>query len=170
MIFYLIKVTFPQVKESWSDIPLEGNKYDWFVNQGDMVKRAVDSFPIHYQAHYKRNVGQNKIIHCSSEVFYIPQRHISGFSHLVKVIGSLDIHHTIAVPMLFLAIDSPSNFEPKALTKLVYRTDLPSNTTIATIYTARAHAVYPVKIQNEMDFVKLVRVMASGDPFLMELV
>uniref|UniRef100_A0A0A9TLZ7 Uncharacterized protein n=1 Tax=Arundo donax TaxID=35708 RepID=A0A0A9TLZ7_ARUDO len=72
--------------------------------------------------------------------------------------------------MLFLAMDSPSNFESKALTKLVYRIDLPKNTTYSTIYTAEAHAVYPVIVQNEMDFVKLIRVMASGDPFLMELV
>ncbi|KAK3127905.1 hypothetical protein QOZ80_7AG0579950 [Eleusine coracana subsp. coracana] len=159
-----------QVKESWSDILVQGNKIDWFANQGGMVKEAVGSFPLHYQALYKRNVGENNIIHCSSEVFYIPQRHISSFSHLIEVIRSLDIHHSIAVPMLFLAIDSPSNFEPKALTKLVYRTDLPSNTTFSTIYTAEAHAVYPVKIQNEMDFVKLIKVMALGDPFLMELV
>ncbi|XP_062189423.1 probable glycosyltransferase STELLO1 [Phragmites australis] len=159
-----------QVKESWSDVPLQGNKNDWFVNQGEMVKKAVGSFPFHYQANYKRSVGENKIIHCSSEIFYIPQRHISDFSYLVKVIGSLDIHHNIAVPMLFLAMDSPSNFESKSLTKLVYRTDLPSNTTFSTIYTAEAHAVYPVKVRNEMDFVKLIRVMASGDPFLMELV
>ncbi|KAL6657101.1 hypothetical protein ACP70R_004881 [Stipagrostis hirtigluma subsp. patula] len=159
-----------QVKELWSDVPLQGNKIEWFVKQGDMVKKAVGSFPSHYQSNYKRSVGEDKIIHCSSEIFYIPQRHIGDFSHLVKVIGSLDIHHSIAVPMLFLAMDSPSNFESKALTKLVYRADLPSNTTFATIYTAEAHAVYPVKVQNEMDFVKLVRVMASGDPFLLELV
>ncbi|TVU37465.1 hypothetical protein EJB05_10781 [Eragrostis curvula] len=159
-----------QVKESWSDIALQGNKIDWFVNQGDMVKKAVGNFPLHYQDHYKRNVGENKIIRCSSEVFYIPQRHVSGFSHLVKVIGSLDIHHSIAVPMLFLAMDSTSNFEPKAFTKLVYRANLPSNTTFSTIYTTEAHAVYPVKIKNEVDFVKLIRVMSSGDPFLMELI
>jgi hypothetical protein len=48
--------------------------------------------------------------------------------------------------------------------------NLPSNTTFSTIYTAEAHAVYPMKVQNEMDFVSLIRVMASGDPFLMELV
>lgn len=56
------------------------------------------------------------------------------------------------------------------MTKLVYRADLPSDTTLSTIYTTEAHAVYPVKVQNEMDFVKLIRAMALGDPFLMELV
>ncbi|RLN34693.1 uncharacterized protein C2845_PM03G14860 [Panicum miliaceum] len=159
-----------QVKESWSDVPLQGNKIEWFVNQGDMVKKAVGSFRPHYQTNYRRSVGENKIVHCGSEIFYIPQRHIGDFSYLVKAIGSLDIHHSIAVPMLFLAMDSPSNFESKALTKLVYRADLPSNTTFLSIYTAEADAVYPLKIQNEMEFVKLIRVMASGDPLLMELV
>lgn len=159
-----------KVKESWSDVPLRGNKTEWFANQGDLVKQAVRSFPFHYQANYKRSVGEDKIIHCSSEIFYTPRRHIGDFSYLVKVIGSLDIHHSIAVPMLFLAMDLPSNFESQALAKLVYRTNLPSNTTFSAIYTAEAHAVYPMKVQNEMDFVKLIRVMASGDPFLMELV
>jgi hypothetical protein len=39
----------------------------------------------------------------------------------------------------------PSNFESKALTKLIYRTNVQSNATFATIYTAQAHAVYPMK-------------------------
>lgn len=157
-----------KVKESWSDVSFHGN--EWFTNQRDMVKKAVGSFPFHYQANYKRSVGEDKIIHCSSEIFYIPQRYTGVFSSLVKVTGNLDIHHTIAVPMLFLAMDLPSNFEPKALGKLVYRTNLPSNTTFSAIYTAEAHAVYPMKVQNEIDFVNLIRVMASGDPFLLELV
>lgn len=158
------------MKESWSEVPLQGNKIEWFVNQGDMVKKAVSNFPPHYQSNYRRSVGENKITHCGSEIFYIPQRHIGDFSYLVKAIGSLDIHHSFAVPLLFLAMDSPSNFESKALTKIVYRADLPSNTTFATIYSAEAHAVYPSKVRNEMEFVKLIRVMASGDPFLKELV
>jgi len=166
----MIKLTSPQVKESWSDVPLQGNKIEWFVNQGGMVKKAIDTFQPHYQTNYRRSVGENKIVHCSSEIFYIPQQHVGDFSYLVKAIGSLDIHHSIAVPLLFLAMDSPSNFESKALTKLVYRADLPSNTTSLSIYTAKADAVYPLKIRNEIEFVKLIRVMASGDPLLMELV
>lgn len=135
-----------------------------------MVKKAIASFPFQYQANYKRSVGEDKIIHCNSEIFYIPRSHIGDFSYLVQAIGSLDIHHSIAIPMLFLAMDLPSNFESKALTKLIYRTNVPSNATFATIYTAQAHAVYPMKVQNEIDFVELIRVMASGDPFLMELI
>lgn len=158
------------MKESWSDVPLQGNNNEWFMNQGNMVKKAVGSFPAHYQANYKRSVGEDKIIHCSSEIFYIPRRYTGDFSYLVKVIGNLDIHHTVGVPMLFLAMDAPSNFEPKALGKLAYRTNLPSDTTFSAIYTPEAHAVYPMKVQNEIDFVNLIRVMASGDPFLMELV
>ncbi|XP_044455537.1 probable glycosyltransferase STELLO1 [Triticum aestivum] len=159
-----------KVKESWSDVPLPGNNNEWFMNQGNMVKKAVDSFPVHHQANYKRSIGEDKIIHCSSEIFYIPRRYTGDFSYLVKVIGNLDIHHTIGVPMLFLAMDVPSNFEPKALGKLAYRTNLPSDTTFSAIYTPEAHAVYPMKVENEIDFVKLIRVMASGDPFLLELV
>uniref|UniRef100_A0ACD5UKG7 Uncharacterized protein n=1 Tax=Avena sativa TaxID=4498 RepID=A0ACD5UKG7_AVESA len=159
-----------KVKDSWSDVPLRRNNIKWFRNQGDMVKKAVGSFPFHYQDNYKRSVAEDTIIHCSSEIFYVPRQYTGHFSNLVKVIGNLDIHHTIAVPMLFLAMDLPSNFEPRALGKLVYMTNLPSNTTFSTIYTAEAHAVYPMKVQNEMDFVKLIRVMASGDPFLMELI
>uniref|UniRef100_A0ACD5YSQ2 Uncharacterized protein n=1 Tax=Avena sativa TaxID=4498 RepID=A0ACD5YSQ2_AVESA len=159
-----------KVKDSWSGVPLRRNNIEWFRNQGDMVKKAVGSFPFRYQDNYKRSVAEDTIIHCSSEIFYVPRQYTGHFSNLVKVIGNLDIHHTVAVPMLFLAMDLPSNFEPRALGKLVYMTNLPSNTTFSTIYTAEAHAVYPMKVQNEMDFVSLIRVMASGDPFLTELI
>lgn len=113
---------------------------------------------------------EDKITFCSSELFYVPGRFVGDFTDLVGLVGDLDIHHKIAVPMFFLSMDSPQNFDSDALAKTVYKTKLSPNDTFSTIYTAQAPAVFPMKVQNEVDFVKLVRLMASGDPLLMELV
>lgn len=130
----------------------------------------MGNFPVHFQVSYKETMGEDKLIYCSSELFYIPRRFVGDFSDLVGLVGDVDMHHKIAVPMFFLAMDSDQNIDSDALAKAVYRTNLLANESFSAIYTAQAPAVYPVKVQNELDFIKLIRVMASGDPLLMELV
>ncbi|XP_072984860.1 probable glycosyltransferase STELLO2 [Typha latifolia] len=159
-----------KVTDSWITVPIEGNKQEWFVNQGNMVKKVVSSFPVHFQVSYKESISEDKLIFCSSELFYVPGRFVSDFSDLVGIVGDLGIHHKIAVPMFFQAMDSPQNFDSDALARTVYRTKLSANDSLATIYTAQAPAVFPLKVQNEVDFIKLIRIMAVGDPLLMELV
>ncbi|XP_020108334.1 probable glycosyltransferase STELLO2 [Ananas comosus] len=160
-----------KVTQSWITVPLNGSdRSDWFAKQGDLVKKVVGNFPVHFQVSYKETMGEDKLIYCSSELFYIPRRFVGDFSDLVGLVGDVDIHHKIAVPMFFLAMDSDQNIDSDALAKAVYRTNLLANESFSAIYTAQAPAVYPVKVQNELDFIKLIRVMASGDPLLMELV
>lgn len=72
--------------------------------------------------------------------------------------------------MFFLAMDALENLDSSALATVVYRTNLMANDSITSYYTAQVPAVYPLKVQTENDFVKLVRLMASGDPLLLELV
>ncbi|KAJ4779448.1 tRNA (Guanine-N(7)-)-methyltransferase subunit trm82 [Rhynchospora pubera] len=160
-----------KVKDSWFTKPKLGNADEWFLKQGEMVAQVVSNFPVHFQTSYKESMGdEDKITFCSSELFYIPGRFVGDFADLVGLVGDLDIHHKIAVPMFFLSMDSPQNFDSDALAKTVYKTKLSPNDTFSSIYTAQAPAVFPMKVQNEVDFVKLVRLMASGDPLLMELV
>lgn len=113
---------------------------------------------------------EGKLIICSSEIFYIPQRLVADFSDLVGIVGDLHIHHRIAVPVFFLAMDSQENFDSKALATVIYKTQPRANNSFMSYYTAQAPAVYPLKVHNEYDFIKLIRVMASGDPLLLELV
>jgi hypothetical protein len=77
-------------------------------------------------------------------------------------VGDLDLHHKIAVPMFFLAMDSPDNFDSEALAGTVFRTNLAANQTFSSIYTAQSPAVFPVKVMNEIDFIKVIRLMSKG--------
>ena len=113
---------------------------------------------------------ENKLTICGSEIFYIPQCHASDFADLVGLVGDLDIHHKVAVPMFFLAMDSPQNYDSEALSNIVYSTERSANASLVKTYSTRVSAVYPLDIRDEVEFIKLVRVMASGDPLLMELV
>ena len=135
------------------------------------MKKVINNFPVHFQVSYKENMGEeNKLTICGSEIFYIPQRHATDFADLIGLVGDSDIHHKVAVPMFFLAMDSPQNYDSEALSKIVYSTEKSANASLANTYSTRAAAVYPLEIRDEIEFIKLVRVMASGDPLLMELV
>lgn len=159
-----------KIAHSWVTIPLESNKEEWFVKQGAMVKQVVGSSPVHFQSKYKESMGEDKIVFCGSELFYVPRQFVEDFGDLVGLVGSLDLHHKIAVPMFFLAMDSPQNFDSEALAGTVFKTNLAANETFSSIYTAQSPAVFPVKVMNEIDFIKVIRLMSKGDPLLMELV
>ncbi|XVF75785.1 hypothetical protein PTKIN_Ptkin13bG0214800 [Pterospermum kingtungense] len=159
-----------KVSMSWTTASTSGNS-DWYSKQADMVKEVVRTMPVHFQVNYKEVVksDQSPTI-CSSEIFYIPRHFISDFVDLVNLVGHLEIHQKVAIPMFFLSMDSPQNFD-SVLSTMVYKQEQPSNNnSSSTHYSAQAPAVHPWKVSSEQEFIKLIRIMAEGDPLLMELV
>ncbi|XP_042491733.1 probable glycosyltransferase STELLO2 [Macadamia integrifolia] len=158
-----------KVPESWLTVSTVGNDSAWFAAQADMVKKVVSMMPAHFQVSYKESsMAKHSLILCSSEVFYVPRRFVGDFVELVGLVGNLEIHHNVAVPMFFMAMDSLHNFD-SVLSTMIYKTDKPSNNS-SSFYSVQVPAVHPWNVSNEPDFIKLIRIMATGDPLLMELV
>lgn len=158
-----------KVPQSWVSVSLDKKSTQWLVKQAAMVKKVVDTLPVHFQVSYKESGNEDELVICSSEVFYVPRSFVSDFVDLVGLVGDLDMHHKVAIPLFFLAMNS-QNFDSDALRRIVYEKSLPANGSSLSYYTPKAAAVYPLKVQNEPDFIKLVQLMASGDPLLMEMV
>ncbi|KAL5540417.1 hypothetical protein UlMin_044933 [Ulmus minor] len=155
-----------KVSESWVTVPTKDNS--WFQKQADMVKKVVSSMPVHFQVNYKGAVTTDQSLTiCSSEVFYIPRHFTSDFIDLVNLVGDLDIHQKIAIPMFFMSMDSAQNFD-SVFDTMIYKQEQPSANS-STIYSAKVAAVHPWNVTSEPEFIKLIRVMAEGDPLLMEL-
>ncbi|KAK1577768.1 hypothetical protein Q3G72_024652 [Acer saccharum] len=156
-----------KVSESWTTVSTNGNS-DWYLKQAEMVKKVVSTMPAHFQVNYKEAVtsDQNLIV-CNSEIFYIPQPFADDFVDLVNLVGKLDMHYKVAIPMFFLSMDSPQNFD-SVLSTMIYKRK-PDSTNSSTLYSAQAPAVHPWSVSSEQEFIKLIRVMAEGDPLLMEL-
>uniref|UniRef100_A0A7N0V0P4 Glycosyltransferase STELLO1 n=1 Tax=Kalanchoe fedtschenkoi TaxID=63787 RepID=A0A7N0V0P4_KALFE len=156
-----------KVSKSWT--VLKSSTSDWSQKQAEIVRQVVNTMPAHLQVSYKEGMtDENSLAVCSAEVFYIPRRFSSDFQDLVSLVGNLDIHHKVAVPMFFLAMDSPQNYDP-VLNKMVFKKKQPQGNSTR-IYTAQAPAVRPWSVSSEAEFIKLIRVMAEGDPLLLELV
>ncbi|XP_015897845.2 probable glycosyltransferase STELLO1 [Ziziphus jujuba] len=157
-----------KVSQSWTTLSINGDNSEWNSKQADMVKKVVSSMPVHLQVSYKENSKEKSLTVCSSEVFYIPRLFVGDFVDLVGLVDNFGIHHTVAVPMFFMAMDSALKFD-SVLSKMIYKpketTDKPSN-----FYSAQVPAVHPWTVSNEADFMELMRVMAAGDPLLMDLV
>ncbi|CAL1385674.1 unnamed protein product [Linum trigynum] len=160
-----------KVSDSWSIVAPDG---DWLTKQAGVVKKVADSMPAHLQVNYKEAVKtENSLVLCNSEIFYIPQKFVSDFIDLVYLVrdvgpvGGMEMHHKVAIPMFFLSVDSPQNFDPILNTMVYKQTPPPSN---STLYSAQAPAVHPWSVSSEQEFIKLIRIMAEGDPLLMELV
>lgn len=133
-----------------------------------MVKKVVGLMPVHFQVNYKESVKSvQSLMICSSEIFYIPQHFVADFVDLVGLVGDLEIHHKVAIPMFLVSMDLPQNFD-SVLSTMAYKQKPPSNN--STFYSAQVPAVHPWNVSSEQDFIKLIRIMAEGDPLLMELV
>ncbi|XWS66348.1 hypothetical protein CRYUN_Cryun05aG0191600 [Craigia yunnanensis] len=158
-----------KVSMSWTTASTSGNS-DWHSKQVDMVKKVVSTMPVHFQVNYKEAVRSDQSLTiCSSEIFYIPRHFVSDFVDLVNLVGHLEIHQKVAIPMFFLSMDLPQNFD-SVLSTMVYKQELPSTNSSSTHYSAQAPAVHPWKVSSEQEFIKLIRIMGEGDPLLMELV
>ncbi|KAK6945292.1 STELLO-like [Dillenia turbinata] len=156
-----------KVSKSWSVVSINDNA-DWFSKQAEMVKQVVSTMPVHFQVSYKESVKDEKnLMICNSEIFFIPKRFVSDFIDLINLVGDLEIHHKVAIPMMFVAMDSPQNFDP-VFSTMKYRQKLPPAN--STFYSALVPAVHPWTVSSEQEFIKLIRIMAEGDPLLMELV
>jgi hypothetical protein len=141
---------------------------DWYAKQAEMVRKVVGSMPVHFQVNYKEAMKSDQsLVIGSSEIFYIPQHFITDFVDLVGLVGDLDIHQKVAIPMFFMSMDSPQNFD-SVLSTMVYKRKPPPDN--STLYSAQVPAVHPWNVSSEQDFIKLIRIMAEGDPLLMELV
>lgn len=151
-----------KVSKSWGTV--QANENDWFAKQAEMVTKVVNTMPAHFQVNYKEVMKSDKTLTiCGSEIFYVPRHFTADFVDLVNLVGNLDIHHKVAIPMFFASMDSPQNFDP-VLNAMVYKQNPPAD------YSAQAPAVHPWNVSSEQDFIKLIRIMAEGDPLLMELV
>ncbi|GAB2221595.1 hypothetical protein Droror1_Dr00012780 [Drosera rotundifolia] len=157
-----------KVPKSWTTVSVKSSR-DWYGKQAGMVTKVVGTMPVHFQVSFKET-SKNKLdlVICSSEVFYVPRRFIDDFAEVVALIGDMEMHYKVAIPMSFLALDSPKNFDPVLSTMVYEETSPPKNS--STLYSAQVPAVHPWSVSSEQEFIKLVRVMAAGDPLLMELV
>ncbi|KAM7270466.1 hypothetical protein ACFE04_029680 [Oxalis oulophora] len=156
-----------KVSKSWTTVSLKGD-LDWFLKQADLVKKVVGMMPAHLQINYKEAMKTDQTLTiCSSEIFYISRHFVEDFVNLVNLVGDLDIHYKVAIPMFFVSMDSPQNFD-SVLNNMVYKRK-PASTN-STLYSAQATAVHPWSVSSEQEFIKLIRIMAEGDPLLMELV
>ncbi|KAF9664742.1 hypothetical protein SADUNF_Sadunf16G0049700 [Salix dunnii] len=156
-----------KVSKSWTTMSTNRNT-DWYAKQAEMVKKVVGSMPVHFQVNYKGAMKSDQsLVIGSSEIFYIPQHFVTDFVDLVGLVGDLDIHQKVAIPMFFMSMDSPQNFD-SVLSTMVYKRKPPPDN--STLYSAQVPAVHPWNVSSEQDFIKLIRIMAEGDPLLMELV
>ncbi|KAF3442694.1 hypothetical protein FNV43_RR16611 [Rhamnella rubrinervis] len=157
-----------KVSESWTSVSTNDNS-DWYAKQSDMVKKIVSMMPAHFQISYKETVKSDQSLTiCSSEVFYVPRHFIADFIDLVNLVGNQEIHQKVAIPMFFLSMDSPQNFD-SVLSTMIYKQETVS-TNSSSLYSSKVAAVHPWNVSSEQDFINLIRIMGEGDPLLMELV
>ncbi|CAK9152467.1 unnamed protein product [Ilex paraguariensis] len=114
------------VSKSWAAVPIDGNS-DWFKKQAELVEKVVSTMPVHLQVNYKESIKNDQSLTiCNSEVFYIPRKFVADFSNLINLVGDLDIHHKVAIPLFFLAMDSAQNFD-SVFNAMIYEQKPPTN-------------------------------------------
>ncbi|TQE12970.1 hypothetical protein C1H46_001345 [Malus baccata] len=124
-----------KVPQSWITSSVNGKDLEWLSKQANMVKKVVSAMPVHLQVNYKESMPREQsLVMCSAEVFYIPQQFVGDFVDLVGLVGNFEIHNKVAVPMFFMAMDSPNNYE-SVLNTMIYKPEASSSNS-SSIYSA----------------------------------
>lgn len=158
-----------KVSKAWKVLNYNKNGSEWYHTV--IVKRAVqslvNSLPVHFRITYRENIDNKHYVVSNSDVFYIPQRLAADFGDLVAQGVKARVHQELAIPLIFLAMDTLENFDSEAFSSVVYEADGSVNS--AAIYSAEAHIVHPWKATNQRHLLRIMEAMALGDPLLLEV-
>lgn len=158
-----------KVRRSWTVVSAKESDSPWLSKQAEKVKKVVGIMPVHLQVNFKDSSPKDQsIVTCTSEVFYVPRNFVGDFVDLVELVGNYKIHYTVAVPLFFMSMDLPNNYDP-VLSAAIYSNGLLSPDS-SNSYSLQAPALHPWNVSSESEFAKLIELMAPGDPLLMELI
>ncbi|KAJ7547308.1 hypothetical protein O6H91_08G079600 [Diphasiastrum complanatum] len=160
-----------QTRTSWQVIGFKRTGPDWFLGYGvkKNIKIAIRSLPAKFQNMYRKSMDDMHYVVCSSDIFYIPQRHVRDFRELVSVGVKAQLRHEIAVPLFYMALERPANYDSIAFRNTLYLTGGNKKGDLATLYRKEQHILHPWKVSSESELLRVVRTMSVGDPLLLEV-
>eukprot|EP00249_Psilotum_nudum_P009356 c21875_g2_i1 orf=197-2620(+) len=160
--------TLHKVNRSWKVLAYNETGSAWYHSNSTKVhlQTALSYLPAHFQITYHGNMDDEHFVMSNSDAFYVPRRFVRDFTDLVTIGDKSSLRQELAIPFIFLALDSVDNYDVEAFSNVVYKTKVSSNP--AALYTAEKQAVHPWKVLTEHDLHGLLREMASGDPLLLE--
>lgn len=161
-----------QVNTTWQTVDYNASGADWYLtkNHKNNVKKTVSRLPVEYRTTYKETMDDNHFVVCSSDVFYLPRRYIDDFAALVPLASKVKLHRDLALPMIFMAMDKPSNFDDYAFSSIKHLSEKEEIDDPAIAYTPAWHVVFPWAATSDIELYRIVKAMSAGDPSLADII
>jgi hypothetical protein len=143
----------------------------WYLEKGykNGVKKLLSQLPVEYRTNYREVMDDGHFTVSTSDVYYVPARYIDDFSALARLAGKVKLHQDLALPLLFMAMDNPHNFDGYAFSKTRILSDSDVKEDPALIYTPNWHIIYPWVASSEPELYRIIKAMSAGDPTLSEI-
>lgn len=106
----------------------------------------------------------------TSDIYYLPRRYIEDFVALVPIAAKVKLHKDLALPLLFMALDKPENFDTYAFSNPKHLSAAEEKEDPAIAYTPDWHAMYPWAARSDMELYRIIKAMSAGDPSLSDII
>ncbi|XP_002984603.2 probable glycosyltransferase STELLO2 [Selaginella moellendorffii] len=158
--------TMHEVKSSWTVHSFNETGTIWFLKSSikRTVTKTIYNLPDKLKATYRETMDDTKFIHSSSDFFYIPKRLVDDFKDLASVGVQNKLAHELAMPLFFLAMDRPSQFDSRAFAKVAY---VPGGEDPTSHYSIDLNVLYPWRAATEEDLFHIIKALSVGDHLLL---
>lgn len=162
---------FLQANGTWQVASFNDEGSAWYLEKGykNGVKKLLSQLPVEYRTNYREVMDDGHFAVSTSDVYYVPARYIDDFSALARLAGKVKLHRDLALPLLFMAMDNPHNFDGYAFSKTRILSDSGVKEDPALIYTPNWHVIYPWVASSEPELYRIIKAMSAGDPTLSEI-
>nr|PNR36429.1 hypothetical protein PHYPA_022280 [Physcomitrium patens] len=162
---------FHQLKAICRTVDYNASGTDWYLtkNHKNGVKKTVSRLPVEYRTTYKETMDDDHFVVCSSDIFYLPRRYINDFAAIVPLAAKVKLHRDLALPLIFMALDKPSNFDAHAFSSIKQLSE-EEKVDSAIAYTPAFHVVFPWAATSDIELYRIIKAMSAGDPSLVDII
>lgn len=161
-----------QANTTWQKVSFNDSGSDWYLSKGNKngVKKTVSRLPVEYRTTYKETMDDDHFVVSTSDIYYLPRRLVDDFAALVPLAAKVKLHRDLALPLMFMAMDNPENFDAHAFSSTKQLSQKEEIDDPAIAYTPSWHAVYPWAASSDVELYRIIKAMSAGDPSLADII
>ncbi|CAM6120954.1 unnamed protein product [Calypogeia fissa] len=163
-----------KVSEAWQQFDVTDNGTATSFESPEMKKsftQAFKSLPPDFRKAYRKSIGETFYVMSPSDVFYVPKRYVTNFITLITPMSQAGLPQELAIPMIFLALDKPENYESSALSNMIYIDEKRLKKLggdRALFYKSDVDAVCPWRATSEDELAQLFKTIGKNDLHLLD--
>ncbi|KAL2634303.1 hypothetical protein R1flu_005782 [Riccia fluitans] len=158
-----------KVPVAWQTIGFNDTGTEWFHSDEtkQRLQKAIKNMPPKFRQSYRKVRNDGHYVMSPSDLYYVPRKYVDDFITLITPVNDAQLRPEVAIPLIFQAIENPNNYDPSALSKMLYF-DEKRKFDPAALYRTDLEAVHPWRPTTEAELVRIFKSLGKIDTHLLD--